>query len=174
LKAQLKLLALGAACVVVQSLFMTLSERRMYPDLVLILALALGLRGSGTLPLVMAFGFGFAIDVLSSSHGLYALLRGSGCAFTRMASGALYLRASSPWALYVFGYVLLDQVLLGAITHGLKPEVAPTWQDLLWPAPLMALLTSAVAWPLYPLIERLDSSGSYDQGWSTLRLKGRG
>jgi rod shape-determining protein MreD len=174
LKAQLKLLAVGALCVVIQSLFMTLWEWRMYPDLVLILALTLGLRGSGPLSLVAAFGFGFAIDVLSSSHGLYALLRGSACAFTRMASGALYLRAASPWALYVLGYAVLDQFLLGAVTHALKPEVAPAWQDLLWPTPVLALVTALVAWPLYPLLEKLDSSGSYDQGWSTLRLKGRG
>jgi len=170
---QLKLFALAVCCVTFQSLFMTLWEHRMSPDLVLILAMGMGLRGDRTWPLVLAFGLGFSIDVLSSSHGLYALLRGTACAMTYLADRALYLRSASPWALYVFAYAIVDSLLLGVVTQVLRPEVAPLWSDLLWPAPLGALLTAIVAAFVYPMLERLDSSGGYDVAWSSLRAKGR-
>jgi rod shape-determining protein MreD len=174
LKAHLRLVGLGVLCVLVQGLIMNLTDRRFYPDLVLILALALGLRGDRTLPLVLAFGFGFAIDVLSSSNGLYALLRGTACAVTHVADRALYLRAPAPWGMYVLGYVVLDSLLFGVVAQTLKPEVAPAWSELLWPIPLVSVLTALVAAPLYPLIERLEGGPSFDPGWSTLRTKGRG
>jgi rod shape-determining protein MreD len=173
-KAQLKVVALGVLFVVIQSLIMNVTDRRLYPDLVLLLALALGLRGDRTFPLVLAFGFGFAIDVLSSSNGLYALLRGTACAATHIADRALYLRAPAPWATYVLGYVVFDSVLLGVVTQLLKPEVAPAWSDLLWPIPLVAVFTALVSVPLYSVLDRMDSSSSYDAGWNALRLKGRG
>jgi rod shape-determining protein MreD len=174
LKAQLKLIGLGVLFVIVQSLIMNLTDRRLYPDLVLVLALALGLRGDRTFPLVLAFGFGFAIDVLSSSTGLYALLRGTACAATHVADRALYLRAPAPWAMYTLGYVIFDTVLLGVITQTLKPDLAPTWSDLLWPVPIVAVLTSLAAAPLYPVIERMEATNSFETSWGTLRAKGRG
>jgi rod shape-determining protein MreD len=173
-KAQLKLVGVGVLFVIIQSLIMNLTERRLYPDLVLILALTLGLRGDKAFPLMLAFGFGFAIDVLSSSSGLYALLRGTACAATHVADRALYLRAPAPWAMYVLGYVVLDSLLLGVVTQTLKPEVAPAWGDLLWPIPLVAVITSLVSAPLYPVLDRMESTAAFETTWGTLKPKGRG
>jgi rod shape-determining protein MreD len=174
-KTQLKLFAIGVIFVLVQGLVMNLTERRFYPDLVLIYALALGLRSGRVGSLALAFGFGVLIDVLSSSPtGLYALLRGTACAATHFFDRALYLRASAPWAMYVLGYVVLDSLLLGAVTRMLTPEVSPGWLDLLWPVPVVAVLTAAVSGPLYPVFERLEAGSGYDSGWSTIRARGRG
>jgi len=169
-KEYVQLVGLGLALVVVQGLALESISERFYPDLVLIFALAMGLRTRGIGGLVLAFGAGFLIDVSSaqSQPGLYALLRGTACAATRLFDHALYLRSGGPWVLYVGAYVVLDGILLGLLLHWFAPESVVSWSDVLGRTPFVAILTAACASPILRWLRRFDAVGGHETGWGLL------
>ena len=147
----------GLALVLAQVLLSEVLPARARPDLVLVFALAMGLRSGGTRGLFLAFALGFVADVLSGSPlGLFALLRGTACALTRIFDRALYLRAPVPWTAYVAGYTLLDGCLLGLALRVFLPESALGWGTILSRLPGEIVLTALVAAPLLLLFLRLD------------------
>lgn len=167
MSASLKLVALGLALLVCQAMLASVLPPLLRPDLILIFALAMGLRASGTQGLVLAFGLGFAFDVLSGSPpGLYALLRGTACALTRVLDRALYLRAAAPWAIFAAAYAMVDWLLLGAVLRFAAPEAAAPWGELWVRVPLAALLAAPLAAALLPLFRRLDSEAEGDAGFT--------
>jgi hypothetical protein len=165
-----RLLVIGLVIVLVQGVTVEILPELLVPDLVLVFALAMGLRSQGLSGLVLAFGIGFLIDVGISpaQPGLYALLRGTACGLTRIFDRALYLRGGLPWALYVAGYVLLDGVLLGVVTHAWPSGGAVSWDVIFRRTPGVALATAACAAPLLRLFRRLDGNGSNETGWGML------
>ncbi len=167
-----KLLALALGLLLAQALGGTLSEW-IRPDFVLVFALGMGLRTNATPALVLAFGMGFVVDVLSGAPlGLYALLRGTACALTRLFDRALYLRAPGPWAAYVAGYSVADAALVALVCQFFAPESVLPFGALLARLPGQALSTAIVAAPLLALFLRLDGE-SDRKGLSMLRLSSR-
>ena len=144
------------------------------PDFVLVYALAVGLRQAPLPALSLAFGLGFVVDVLSGSPlGLYALLRGTACALTRLFDRALYLRAPAPWAAYVAGYVVLDSALLTLVCHLFAPESVLPATAMLARVPGQALATALVAAPLLALFLRLDADSRREGSLGSLGLRRR-
>lgn len=166
----LRLVALSLGIALLQLIAIQIFPKFLYPDLVLVFALAMGLRSQGTSGLILAFAIGFLIDIgiAPAQPGLYALLRGTACGLTRIFDRALYLRGGLPWALYVAGYVVVDSVLFGIVTHA-WPTVGPvSWEDILRRTPGMALATAACAAPLLRVFRRLDATGGNETGWGML------
>lgn len=163
-------LRLGGAALVLllaQALAVSALPGAVRPDLMLVFALALGLRGGGSGPLILAFGAGFALDALSNAPlGLFALLRGTACALTRVLDRALYLRSPGPWTVYVTAYTLADAVLMGLCLHWLAPEAAVPWSTLALRAPGVVIATAITAAPLLLLLRRLDIEGSARPTWA--------
>ena len=170
MKGYIQLIGLGLAMLLVQGLALESISERFYPDLVLIFALAMGLRAGGVSGLVLAFGAGFLVDVGSahSQPGLYALLRGTACALTRVFDRALYLRSGGPWALYAGAYVVLDGFLLGVLLQLFVPQAMLSWDQILWRTPGVAVLTALCASPVLRWLRRLDPAGSHETGWGLL------
>ncbi len=169
----LKLLGLAVALLLGQSLVAEVLPVRTRPDLVLIFALAMGLRAAATQGLVLAFGMGFVFDVLSGSPpGLYALLRGTAAAATRLLDRALYLRAALPWAIYVAGYAVFDWILLGGALRLFAPDASLTWSELALRVPGSAILTTLIAAPLLAVFMRLDFDPEGESAWPTLGSSG--
>jgi len=168
--ATLRLVAIGLGIVLAQLIALQIFPIVLYPDLVLVFALAMGLRMQGLSGLVLAFGIGLLIDVgiAPDQPGLYALLRGTACGLTRIFDRALYLRGGLPWALYVAGYVVVDAVLLGMVTHAWPTEGTISWEDILRRTPGVALSTAMCAAPLLRLFRRLDATGGSETGWGLL------
>ena len=167
-----KLLALALGLLLAQALGRTLSEW-IRPDFVLVFALGMGLRRNATPALVLAFAMGFVVDVLSGAPlGLYALLRGTACASTRLFDRALYLRAPAPWAAYVAGYSVADAVLVALVCYFFAPDTVLPAGALLARLPGQALFTAIVAAPLLALFLRLEVD-SDREGLRTLRLGSR-
>jgi rod shape-determining protein MreD len=170
----LKLLGLGLALLILHALATAILPAGARPDLILIFALALGLRARGTGALVLSFLLGFCVDVLSGSPlGLYALLRGTACAGTRLLDRALYLRAPLPWAVYVLGYSILDVLLLSFTLRLLVPEGAIAWWTILLRIPLSALITAVLSVPLLSLIQRLHVDARGEIGWASFTSRAR-
>ncbi len=170
MKGYFQLIGLGLAMVAVQGLVLESISESFYPDLVLVFALAMGLRTRGISGLLLAFGAGFLVDV-GSAHaypGLYALLRGTACAATRLFDRALYLRSGGPWVLYVGAYVFADGILLGLLLQIFTPESAISFGEILWRTPFVALLTALCAAPILGWIRRFDSVGGHETGWGLL------
>lgn len=169
MKGYAQLVAIGLALVVLQGLALESISERFYPDLVLIFALAMGLRARGIGGLVLAFAIGFLVDVTAQVQpGLYALLRGTACATTRLMDRALYLRSGGPWALYVGAYVVFDGIFMGVLLQLFAREVAVAWDAILWRTPGVALLTALCAAPLLHWLRRFDSSASHETGWGLI------
>ena len=103
-----------------------------------------------------------------SPLGLYALLRGTAAAATRLFDRGLFLRAPLPWAIYVAAYVLVDVVLLGLTLYMLAPEVALGPLALLARAPGPALMTAVLAAPARSLFLRLERAAEREAGWASL------
>ena len=167
----LKLLALALALLLGHAAVPEAMPEWIRPDLVLIFALAMGLRLAPLPALSLAFGLGFVVDVLSGSPlGLYALLRGTACALTRLFDRALYLRAPAPWAAYVAGYVVLDAALLTLVCHLFAPDSALAASTLLARVPGQALATALLAAPLLSLFLRLDADAEGEGPLGSLGL----
>jgi rod shape-determining protein MreD len=127
------------------------------PDLVLVFALAMGLRSHATSGLVWAFAAGFAVDALSGSPlGLYALLRGTAAAATRVFDKALYLRAPLPWAIYVLAWSIADAALLMGLLSLFDDGSGLSWGTLAVRLPGSALLSALFAALLLGVFRRLD------------------
>ena len=157
MKAAAKLLGTGMVLLLAQALLIAALPPVIRPDLILIFALAMGLRASSSYGLMLAFAFGFAVDALSGAPlGLFALLRGTACAATRMLDGALYLRAPAPWAVFVAGYAVADTLAMGLCLQWFAPDAALAWGTLAARIPGVALVTAIVAAPLLGLFRRLD------------------
>lgn len=172
MKEYLQLIGLGMVLVLVQGLVLESVSERFYPDLVLIFALAMGLRsGGGIGGLVLAFALGFLVDAGSSQSqpGLYALLRGTACALTRVFDRALYLRSGGPWALYVGAYVVLDGFLLAALLQLFATAgTTVSWDQILWRTPGVAILTALCASTVLRWLRRFDGVGGHETGWGLL------
>jgi rod shape-determining protein MreD len=169
--ATLRLVALGLGIALLQLIALQIFPSFLYPDLVLVFALAMGLRTQGLGGLILSFAIGFLIDVgiTPAQPGLYALLRGTACGLTRIFDRALYLRGGLPWALYVAGYVVLDSILLGVVTHAFSTTTgAISWDDILLRTPGVMIATAACAAPLLRLFRRLDATGGSETGWGLL------
>lgn len=153
----LKLAALAALLLMGQALFNAVLPAEARPDLALVFALGMGLRARATSGLLLAFALGFAVDVLSAAPlGLYALLRGTACAATRLFDQALYLRAGLPRNAYVFVYALLEPLLMQATLLAFAPEGLLPW-DAIWGRMPGGALLSALAAPLVlAILQRLD------------------
>jgi rod shape-determining protein MreD len=165
---QMRLLGVGLCLLLAQALSWNLPEA-LRPDLILIFALAMGLRLRGTGALLLAFAFGLAFDLGSGAlPGLYAFLRGTACAATRLFDRALYLRAPLPWAIYVLAYCVLDAFLMGAVVRFFVPTTTLTWDAILTRLPMMAILTALVAAPLLGVFRRLDPEASPQAAWGLL------
>jgi rod shape-determining protein MreD len=168
LSSHLRLAAVGVGLLLVQSLMWDLPEA-LRPDLILIFALAMGLRLRGTGALILAFGFGLMFDLGTGAlPGLYAFLRGTACAATRVFDRALYLRAPVPWAIYVLAYCVLDALLMSAVVGFFVPGSTLTWDTILTRLPGMAILTAVLAAPLLGVFQRLDPESSPQAGWGML------
>ncbi len=171
---QLKLLGLGLGLLVLHALGTAVLPAGARPDLILVFALALGLRAAGTQALVLSFVFGFGVDVLSGSPlGLYAFLRGSACAATRLLDRALYLRAPLLWALYVACYVLADALLMGLTLRVLVPDGTIAWATILLRVPVSALMSALLSLPLLSLVQRVDAEAQGEGGWTSLTSRAR-
>jgi rod shape-determining protein MreD len=165
----LKLAAFGALLLLAQALLGSLLPPALRPDLALVLALGLGLHSRATGALALAFGVGFAVDVLSGAPlGLYALLRGTACAATRLLDQALYLRAGLPRNAYVFAYALADPLLLQATLAAFAPEARLPWDVVLWRAPGVALLSALAAPAVLSVCRRLDERGASEPAYAKL------
>jgi rod shape-determining protein MreD len=148
-----------------QQLVASTLPERIRPDLLLVFALALGLRPDATRSLVVAFVVGYGVDLLSGSPaGLYALLRGTACAATRVADRILYLRAPAPWALYCAGYQTVDLCLIGVLAAVLPPEGGADWGGLLARSPGALIMTGLVAIPMAILMDRWGIAPTTDPG----------
>jgi len=169
-KGYIQLVALGLGMVAVQGLVLESISESFYPDLVLVFALAMGLQTRGISGLFLAFAAGFLIDVGSAQAypGLYALLRGTACAATRLFDRALYLRSGGPWVLYVGAYVFVDGMLLGLLLRVFAPDVAIPFGQILWRTPLVAIMTALCAAPILGWIRRFDAVGGHETGWGLL------
>ena len=171
---QLKLLGLGLGLLVLHALVTVVMPAGARPDLILVFALALGLRAAGTQALVLSFFLGFCVDVLSGSpFGLYAFLRGTACAATRLLDRALYLRAPLLWALYVACYALADALLMGLSLHVLVPEGTIPWVTILLRVPVSALMSAVLSMPLLSLVQRVDAEAQGEGGWTSLTSRAR-
>jgi len=165
---QVRLLGVGLGLLLLQALAWHLPET-LRPDLILIFALAMGLRLRGTGALILAFAFGFVVDLGSGAlPGLYAFLRGTACAATRLFDRALYLRAPVPWAIYVLAYSVIDAMLMGVVVRFFVPTSTLTWEVILTRLPGMAILTAIVAAPLLGVFRRLDPEASPQAAWGLL------
>ena len=174
MRSRLRLLALARLLLLLQSLLTELLPKGPRPDLVLIFALVMGLRAAGTGGLVVSFLLGMAVDVLSGSPlGLYALLRGSACAATRLFDRAIYVRSSVPWAIYVGGYTLLDGALLGGVTQTLVQDISFSWSSIFLPLPFSAVFTALVAVPLLGLVRRWDHESQVEGSFAGLTSRVR-
>ena len=169
----LRLGALGIGMLVFQALLTALLPLGFRPDVVLVFAAAMGLqRGREMQGLVFAFGIGFAMDVMSGSPlGLYALLRGTACAATRVLDRALYVSTPLSWALYCGVYWVVDWLAVGLILQFLQPAAALPWAEIARNAPGAAVLTALVASALLGLFRRIDSGSERDTDWDSF---GRG
>jgi rod shape-determining protein MreD len=173
MKGVARLAGVGLALVLGQVFLSAMLPPQVRPDLLLVFALAMGLRSGGTRGLFLAFALGFVADVLSGSPlGLFALLRGTACALTRVLDRALYLRAPLPWTAYVAGYTLLDGILMGLALRVFLPESAIGWGTILGRMPGEIVLTALVAAPLLLLFLRLDVDTEPDGRRSGLGLIG--
>ena len=163
----LGLSALGIGLLVCQALFAELVPVWFRPDLVLVFAAAMGLhRASPMQGLLHAFGIGFAMDVLSGSPpGLYALLRGTACAATRLLDRSLYVSTPLSWGLYCGVYWLFDRLAFALLLGATLPDAAPPWGELARNAPGAALLTAVVAGGLLRLFNRFDSEPDLGPEW---------
>jgi rod shape-determining protein MreD len=171
---RLRLLGLGLGLLLLQALATVILRDVPRPDLVLVFALLMGLRSEGVGGLVLSFLLGFSVDVLSGSPlGLYAMLRGTACAATRLFDRALYIRAPLPWAVYVAGYTILDGVLLGITLRGLAPHATVAWPTILYELPLAALMSAILAIPLLSMFRRWEAEIQSDGGWMTLTSRAR-
>lgn len=169
-----KLLGLGLGLLVLHAVATVVLPAGARPDLILVFALGLGLRAGGKPALILSFLLGFCVDVLSGSpQGLYALLRGTACAATRLLDRALYLRSPLLWAVYVAGYALVDALLMGLTLRLFVPEGTLSWATILVRAPFSALLTAVVSVPLLSLIQRLDVDVQAESGWTSLSSRAR-
>ena len=170
----IRFLVLALLFLALQQLVASTFPERFRPDLLLVLALALGLRTDAVRSLVVAFALGYGVDLLSGSpSGLYALLRGTACAGTRVADRILYLRAPVPWALYCAAYQVLDLALLGLLTAVLPPEGGADWGPLLSRAPGGAVATGLIAIPLAILMDRWGLAPTTNTGtaWASGRSR---
>jgi rod shape-determining protein MreD len=169
-----QLAALAIGLLVVQVLMHRVLPEALCPDLILIFAVAMGIRAGGAGGLVLAFGAGLLVDMglAGAQPGLYALLRGTACALTRVADRALYLRAGGPWALYAGCYVVIDALLLGLVGRAMMQGAAIPWGDLLWRSPAIAVLTGLAAVPVLSLVQRLDADGA-DAVWGLVGSRSR-
>jgi rod shape-determining protein MreD len=175
MSALLRLLGIGIALLLAQTVTRLVLPVWLQPDLVLVYALALGLRGGGVQGLLLAFGAGFVLDVLSGSPpGLFALMCGTACAATRMLDRALYLRAAAPWAGYVGIYTLLNFGLVGAAQRMFAPGSEVAWSEALMRAPGAAVLTALCAAPLLHVFRRLLVEADRDGSWPVLAAGARG
>ncbi len=157
-----RLAGLGLVSLLAQVLLAEL-PRSLRPDLVLVFALGMGLLGRPLVGLWLAFGFGFAMDVLSGSPlGLFALLRGTACALTRLLDRALFLRGSIPWAVYVAAWVTLDTLLMAGVLHVFTRASAPGSEQILALLPARVPLTALLAVPLLPVFLRFGSKAERD------------
>ncbi|HTO55717.1 MAG TPA: rod shape-determining protein MreD [Myxococcota bacterium] len=173
MSALVRLVAIGLALLLTQTVTRLVLPTLVQPDLVLVYALALGLRGGGVQGLVLAFGAGFIEDVLSASPpGLFALLCGTACAATRLLDRALYLRAAAPWAGYVAIYTLANFALVGAAQRMFAPGSEIAWSDLLARAPGAAITTALCAAPLLHIFRRLLVEADRDGSWPVLAAQG--
>ncbi|MFI5317131.1 MAG: rod shape-determining protein MreD [Myxococcota bacterium] len=173
MKGLLRLIGVGLLLLLAEAVARAVLPRVAAPDLVLVYALALGLRGGGVQGLVLAFGAGFVEDVLSASPpGLFALLCGTACAATRLLDRALYLRAASPWAIYVGVYTLANFALFGGVQRMFSPDSALPWSELLARAPGTALTTALCAAPLLNVFRRLLVEADRDGSWPVLATQG--
>jgi rod shape-determining protein MreD len=162
---RLRLLALALVLVLAQQLVVVLLPPWMRPDLLLVFALALGLRARATESLLMAFGVGFVVDALSGSPpGLYALLRGTACAVTRVVDRALFLRAAAPWLLFVGVYACADGLVWAGLTRLFTPDAALAWLDVGVRLPGTALATALVALPIFRAVVRAEGDAEADGG----------
>jgi rod shape-determining protein MreD len=165
----LRLVGIGVALLLAQTVARLVLPTVAQPDLVLVYALALGLRGGGVQGLVLAFGAGFVEDVLSGSPpGLFALVCGTACAATRLLDRALYLRAAAPWAGYVGVYTLANFGLVGAAQRMFAPGTEIAWLDILTRAPGAAITTALCAAPLLHVFRRLLVEADRDGSWPVL------
>ncbi len=165
----IKLSGFGAVLLVGQALLNAVFPAWLRPDLLLVLALGLGLRTRGTAALVLAFALGLAVDVLSGAPlGLYALLRGTACAATRLFDHALYLRSGLPRNAYVFAYALLEPLLLQATLAAFAPEGLLPWGVVLTRAPGVALLSALAAPLVLSVCARLDERGPIEPAYAAL------
>ena len=172
MKSFLQLIGFAIALLIAQLVTLQLPPE-ICPDLVLIFALAMGLRiGGGVTGLVLAFGVGFLVDATAEpTPGLNALLYGTACALTRLFDRALYLRAGGPWSLYVAGYVVIHMVLRVLIEGTFMPEAAPTWAEVAWRIPGVAVLTAICAGPLLRVFRKLDPGVGSETGWGLLHQR---
>jgi len=165
---QVRLIGVGICLLLGQTLAQHLPEW-LRPDLVLIFALAMGLRLRGTGALILAFTFGLIFDLGSGAlPGLYAFLRGTACAATRLFDRALYLRAPVPWAIYVLAYTVIDALLMCAVVGFFVPGSTLTWESILTSLPGMAIFTALLAAPLLGVFQRLDPESSPQAAWGLL------
>jgi len=171
---QLKLLGLGLGLLMLHALGTAVLPAGARPDLILVFALALGLRAAGTKALVLSFFLGFCVDVLSGSPlGLYAFLRGTACAATRLFDRALYLRAPILWALFVVCYALADALLMGLTLRLLVPEGTIPWSTILLRIPVSALMSAVLSVPLLSVLQRIDAEVQGEGGWTSLTSRVR-
>ena len=165
MKARLALALLALGTLLVQAIATTLLPQAIRPDLVLVVALALGLRRGSSFALLAAFALGFAVDALSGSPlGLFALLRGTACAITRALDGALYLRASGPWASYTAVVTVVDVFAMGLLLHSFAPDAAPSAGLLALVALGTALPTALLAPLVLALFRRIDGEAGREAG----------
>ena len=158
MRRSLRTLGLALMLLMAQMAVAAIFPRGARPDLILIFALAMGLRAGRTGSLISSFFLGFAVDSVSGSPlGLYALLRGTACAATRLFDRALFIRSPLLWALYAAGYSVLDGLLLGVVLNFLAPEAAVPWGTLLLRLPISAVLTGGVAAPILAVAQRWDT-----------------
>ncbi len=170
----LKLAGLCLGLLLLHTVLNTLFPDALAPDLMLVLALALGLRSAGTTALILAFLLGFCVDALSGSPlGLYAMLRGTACAATRLFDRALYLRGPLPWSIYVAVFVIVDQLEMAWVLRALAPEGALPWAVLLRSAPGSALPTALLAAPVLWAMRRVESETPRERGWASLASRAR-
>jgi hypothetical protein len=174
MRGYLQLAGLAIGLLVVHAVGQRLLPEAIAPDIMLIFAVAMGIRAGGSGGLMLAFGAGLLIDMglAGSQPGLFALLRGTACALTRVADGALYLRAGGPWALYAGCYVFVDAILLGLVSRALMQETALAWGDMLWRMPGVALTTGLAAVPVLSLVRKLDTE-STDAVWGLVGSRSR-
>ena len=173
MSSRLPLIGVGLCLLLAQQLVMVALPEWGRPDLVLAFALAMGLRSRPTSALLLAFAIGYAVDALSAAPvGLYALLRGTACAATRLLDRALYLRAPLPWGIYVAVCAVADALLLGACLRLVGAAGSPAWADLLLGAAGPALVTGLAAAPLLLLLQRLDGQSAPEEAWSSLSSRG--